>query len=185
MIENANPLVALVGAGPGNPGLLTLRAVECLARADLVLYDKLVPARLLDFAPPAAERVCIADLAGCHPERWPHIHQALMEVYRRRQARSPKDLRPWLVEQLVEAIDRSGLVRDAYLEVVHTRDAKALAALDEAFARIAERTAREEAWLRALQASGQDVAAFAEMYGLPKAEVERAVQRAKQRTQPV
>ena len=37
MHASAEPLVALVGAGPGNPGLLTIRAVECLARADLVL----------------------------------------------------------------------------------------------------------------------------------------------------
>ena len=44
------PAVALVGAGPGHPGLLTLRAVECLRRAELVLYDRLVPAGLLDGA---------------------------------------------------------------------------------------------------------------------------------------
>ena len=77
------PLVSLVGAGPGNPGLLTLRAAECLARADLVLYDRLVPPRLLDHAPPAAERVCVTELPGRHPEQYPHIHQALIEAARR------------------------------------------------------------------------------------------------------
>jgi uroporphyrinogen III methyltransferase/synthase len=76
------PRVFLVGAGPGNPGLLTLRAVECLAQADLVLYDRLVPVRLLEHAPPACERVCVADLPGCHPERWPHIHRLLIEAAR-------------------------------------------------------------------------------------------------------
>ena len=47
--------VFLVGAGPGSPGLLTVRAAEVLARADLVLYDQLVPERLLDLAPRTAE----------------------------------------------------------------------------------------------------------------------------------
>src|SRR5437762_8189073 len=74
--------VALVGAGPGHPGLLTLRAVECLAQADLVLYDQLVPAQLLEHAPAHAERVCVADLPGCHPERWPHIHAAMIAAAR-------------------------------------------------------------------------------------------------------
>src|SRR5438093_1181475 len=75
-----SPRVFLVGAGPGDPGLLTLRAVECLAQADFVLYDKLVPPRLLDFARPAAERVCVADVPGGHPHRWPFIQKRLVEA---------------------------------------------------------------------------------------------------------
>src|SRR5262249_7768295 len=67
--------VALVGAGPGNPGLLTLRAAELLARADLVLYDRLVPVRLLDRVPASARRICVDALHGSHPERWPEIYQ--------------------------------------------------------------------------------------------------------------
>ncbi|MBX9789355.1 MAG: uroporphyrinogen-III C-methyltransferase [Pirellulales bacterium] len=51
--------VYLVGAGPGDPGLLTLRGAECLARADLVLYDYLASPRLLEHAPATAARVCL------------------------------------------------------------------------------------------------------------------------------
>jgi uroporphyrinogen III methyltransferase/synthase len=76
------PRVFLVGAGPGHPGLLTLRGAECLARADLVLYDKLVPARLLEHAPPAAERVCVAGLSGGHGRRYQHIHHTMIEAAR-------------------------------------------------------------------------------------------------------
>src|SRR5205807_513779 len=75
----AQGCVFLVGAGPGDPGLLTLRAIECLAAADLIIYDKLVPLRLLDWAAPGAELLCVSDLAGCHPERWPHIHRAMID----------------------------------------------------------------------------------------------------------
>src|SRR5207237_9794421 len=56
--------------------------VECLAQADLVLYDRLVPPRLLEYAPTHAERICVADLPGCHPERWPHIHAAMISAAR-------------------------------------------------------------------------------------------------------
>ncbi len=51
--------VYLVGAGPGAPGLITLRGVECLARADVVLYDYLVNPRILQHAPAGAERICL------------------------------------------------------------------------------------------------------------------------------
>ena len=73
------PLVFLVGAGPGDPGLLTLRAQECLRRADFVLYDQLVSKRTLDHAPPGAELKCVRDLPGDHPQRWPHIHRVMIE----------------------------------------------------------------------------------------------------------
>jgi uroporphyrinogen III methyltransferase/synthase len=81
-VAEASPQVFLVGAGPGDPGLLTLRALECLAQADLVIHDKLVPPRLLDFARPGANRLAIADLPGCHPERGPQIQDAMIAAAR-------------------------------------------------------------------------------------------------------
>lgn len=82
MSDTTEPRVFLVGAGPGDPGLLTIRAAELLARADLVLYDQLVPRRTLDLANPAAERVCVRDLPGQHPDKYPHIHARLIEAAR-------------------------------------------------------------------------------------------------------
>jgi uroporphyrinogen III methyltransferase/synthase len=80
--ETALPRVFLVGAGPGNPGLLTLRAVECLARAEVVIYDRLVPERFLEYAPEAAQRVAVESLPGRHAERCPHIIAALLDAAR-------------------------------------------------------------------------------------------------------
>ncbi len=82
-MESSKPIVYLVGAGPGDPGLLTLRGKECLESADFVLYDQLVSARILDFIPAHAEKRCVRELPGCHPERWPHIHQMLVEEARK------------------------------------------------------------------------------------------------------
>ena len=51
--------VYLVGAGPGDPGLLTVRGAEVLARADVVIHDRLSESSLLDIAPAGAERISV------------------------------------------------------------------------------------------------------------------------------
>ena len=56
--------VFLVGAGPGDPGLLTLRAVELLGSADVVLYDRLIPPGALRHARPEAELVYVGKQGG-------------------------------------------------------------------------------------------------------------------------
>jgi uroporphyrinogen III methyltransferase/synthase len=56
--------VYLVGAGPGDPGLLTVRAAELIGRADVILYDRLVPAEALAGARPDAELVYVGKQGG-------------------------------------------------------------------------------------------------------------------------
>jgi uroporphyrin-III C-methyltransferase len=58
--------VILVGAGPGDPGLLTLRAVNALGQADVVVHDGLIDARVLDYAPPHAQRISVAKRRDRH-----------------------------------------------------------------------------------------------------------------------
>ena len=96
-----------------------------------------------------------------------HVHHALLEVFRRRQGRANEDLRPKLIERIVQAFEASGLSREAYAELVRSRDEAANTALDEALAEAAARSAKDEALLRAFEASGQKtVQAFADMYGM-------------------
>lgn len=61
--------VYLIGAGPGAPDLLTLRGLRCLQQADIVLYDRLLDVRLLDYAPAAARRVDVGKQPGQSPSQ--------------------------------------------------------------------------------------------------------------------
>lgn len=52
-------MIYLVGSGPGDPGLFTVKGVECMKRADAVVYDRLAPESLLSLAPDGAERIYV------------------------------------------------------------------------------------------------------------------------------
>lgn len=107
-----------------------------------------------------------------------HVHHAIMEVFRRRQARSGDAARTWAKSRLVQAIEASNLTREEYTERVNARDELAAALLDEAFAELREQSARREALRRAFEASGKSVAEFAEMYGMDPAAVKKTLGRA-------
>jgi uroporphyrin-III C-methyltransferase / precorrin-2 dehydrogenase / sirohydrochlorin ferrochelatase len=78
----AHAAVALVGAGPGDPELLTRRAVRRLRRADVVVYDALVAPQVLALAP-AAKRIFVGKRAGRPAVRQEFINALLVRMARR------------------------------------------------------------------------------------------------------
>lgn len=76
--------VSLVGAGPGDPELLTLRALDRLRRADLVLDDALVPEVVTELAP-RAKRFYVGKRAGRHSIEQESIHRLMVIAARRGQ----------------------------------------------------------------------------------------------------
>ncbi len=70
--------VVLVGAGPGDPGLLTLRAVERIRVADVLVYDRLIHPGVLALAKPGAEKIYMGKPQG-HHMRQDEIHALLVE----------------------------------------------------------------------------------------------------------
>jgi len=74
--------VYLVGAGPGDPGLMTVRGLEILRTADVIVYDRLVNPVLLDEAPPAALRLFAGKRAGGHCLPQDEINARLIEQAR-------------------------------------------------------------------------------------------------------
>jgi uroporphyrin-III C-methyltransferase len=71
--------VHLVGAGPGDVGLLTLRAAELLRRCDVVVHDRLVGSEILDLAPPWAQRFDVGKRPGDSPSQV-QINELLVEL---------------------------------------------------------------------------------------------------------
>ncbi len=69
--------VSLVGAGPGDPGLLTVAGSRRLSRADVVIYDRLAHPDLLDLAPPQAERIYMGKSQGRHNFEQRQINELL------------------------------------------------------------------------------------------------------------
>jgi uroporphyrinogen III methyltransferase/synthase len=75
--------VYLVGAGPGDPELITVRGLRLIETADVILYDNLAPTGLLSRAPLAAERLYVGKKRARHAYRQEQINQLLVDYARR------------------------------------------------------------------------------------------------------
>ena len=76
---NKEPKITLVGAGPGDPELLTLKGARALRTADVILYDALIDTRLLNHARPEAPRIFVGKRAGAHRMSQEEINALLVK----------------------------------------------------------------------------------------------------------
>ena len=127
---------------------------------------------------PAAVHDAIIDLMKLPPEQ---VHHALIEVFRRRGARSREDLRPKLRQRILKAYEASGLSPDEYVQRMHGKDEEVNQLTRDALAEASARAAREDALLRTFEASGKTLNEFADMYGLHILDANRSLERARAR----
>ncbi|WP_417363559.1 uroporphyrinogen-III C-methyltransferase [Galbibacter sp.] len=77
MLTNNQPKLSLIGAGPGDPDLLTIKGMKTLQSADVVLYDALVNAELLKYAP-QAECIFVGKRKGCYAYQQDQINELIV-----------------------------------------------------------------------------------------------------------
>lgn len=79
MSKNIFPKVTLVGAGPGDPDLITVKGINALGEADVVLYDALVNAEILKYAPIESKKVYVGKREGYHSFSQEQINNLLVD----------------------------------------------------------------------------------------------------------
>lgn len=72
------PRLTLVGAGPGDEDLITLKAIKAIESADVVLYDALTNEALLKYAPASAERIFVGKRKGCYAFQQEQINELIV-----------------------------------------------------------------------------------------------------------
>jgi len=77
MQKNRDPKLTLIGAGPGDPDLLTIKAAKALAEADVVLYDALVNTDILKYAS-NAEQIFVGKRKGCYAYQQDQINELIV-----------------------------------------------------------------------------------------------------------
>lgn len=78
-MKNKKPFLSLVGAGPGDPELITLKGVKALKQADVVLYDALTHPDLLNYAPAKSLKISVGKRAGQHSLKQEEINELIVK----------------------------------------------------------------------------------------------------------
>ena len=78
-----NKMVYLIGAGPGDPGLITVKGLEFIKQCDTIIYDRLGTYQLLEMVKPDCCRIYVGKQAGSHYKKQPEINEILVEEGRR------------------------------------------------------------------------------------------------------
>lgn len=78
-----NKMVYLIGAGPGDPGLITVKGLKFIKQCDTIIYDRLGTYQLLEMVKPDCRRIYVGKQAGSHYKKQPEINEILVEEGRK------------------------------------------------------------------------------------------------------
>lgn len=78
--EKIKPKLVLVGAGPGDPDLITMKGIQAIGKADAILYDALVNQQLLQYAKPSAKKIYVGKRKGQHSVTQEQINHLIVEL---------------------------------------------------------------------------------------------------------
>lgn len=73
-----HPKLTVVGAGPGDPDLITLKAIKAISTANVILYDALVNSELLNYASPSSEKIFVGKRRGCYSYQQEQINDLII-----------------------------------------------------------------------------------------------------------
>ncbi|MFI5163976.1 MAG: uroporphyrinogen-III C-methyltransferase [Bacteroidia bacterium] len=77
--KKVKPKLTLVGAGPGDPDLITVKAIQAIGKADIILYDALVNPKILQYAKPRVKKVFVGKRSGQHSFKQQEINDLIVD----------------------------------------------------------------------------------------------------------
>ena len=78
--NKTHPKLTLAGAGPGDPGLITAKAIQALGKADIILYDALVNPVLLKYSSPSVKKIFVGKRNGVHSLKQEQINNLIVDI---------------------------------------------------------------------------------------------------------